>query len=117
LVKSVILLTYARYCEARPPGRYALTLFCLTLGLMSKPTLVTLSFVLLLLDYWPLGRLCDLNAGARPSLSRIRALVLEKIPMFAVVVAVSLATLLVQEGAMARPGTVPLDLEQANGCC
>lgn len=44
---------------ARKPGvlRYLLVAFLFILGLMSKPMLVTLPFALLLLDYWPLGRL------------------------------------------------------------
>ncbi len=50
--------SYAAY--ARRPGRrdcYALCMICFAFGLLSKPTMVTLPFVLLLLDYWPLGRL------------------------------------------------------------
>ena len=51
------LCAYTRY--SRKPGvlRYLLVAFLFMLGLMSKPMLVTLPFVLLLLDYWPLGRL------------------------------------------------------------
>src|SRR5271156_4462306 len=52
------LWSYARYVE-RPKswGRYLLALAFFSLGLMSKPMLVTLPFVLLLLDYWPLCRI------------------------------------------------------------
>ena len=38
------------------PSDYGLALFFFVLGLMSKPMLVTWPFVMLLLDYWPLGR-------------------------------------------------------------
>ena len=48
---------YAFYVERRELKRYLLTLFFFALGLMAKPMLVTLPFVLLLLDYWPLRRL------------------------------------------------------------
>jgi protein O-mannosyl-transferase len=51
---------YALYATRRDPGRYVfygLAVLCMALGLASKPMLVTLPFVLLLLDYWPLGRL------------------------------------------------------------
>jgi tetratricopeptide (TPR) repeat protein len=48
---------YAFYVERRDIKRYLLTLFFFALGLMAKPMLVTLPFVLLLLDYWPLRRL------------------------------------------------------------
>lgn len=73
----------------------ALSLFCL--GLMSKPMLVTLPFVLLLLDFWPLQR-CDVTqlfsfdpAGRR--------LVIEKIPFFILSVAASIITFLVQKNS------------------
>jgi Flp pilus assembly protein TadD len=55
-----LLLTLWAYVEyARKPGvfRYLLVALWFALGLMSKPMLVTLPFALLLLDYWPLGRL------------------------------------------------------------
>jgi Flp pilus assembly protein TadD len=47
---------YLRYVEQPGIHRYLLVLLSFTLGLMSKAMLVTLPFVLLLLDYWPLGR-------------------------------------------------------------
>ena len=48
---------YVFYVQRRELKRYLLTLFFFALGLMAKPMLVTLPFVLLLLDYWPLRRL------------------------------------------------------------
>ena len=51
------LLAYGRYAAAPTAGRYALVLLAAALGLMAKPMLVTLPFVLLLLDFWPLGRI------------------------------------------------------------
>lgn len=51
------LWAYARYAARPAAGRYLLTLGLFALGLMAKPMLVTLPFVLLLLDYWPLRRL------------------------------------------------------------
>ncbi len=52
------LLAYARYARSARPsfGKYLTVVALFALGLMCKPTLVTLPFVLLLLDYWPLGR-------------------------------------------------------------
>jgi protein O-mannosyl-transferase len=82
---------------------YLLSLFLLALGLMSKPTLVTWPFVMLLLDYWPLGRL-DLSTlhGLRGTLFR---LLREKIPFFVLVVAESIVLLVVQErGGGLGPG-------------
>ena len=51
------MLAYIKYAERSRPYQYRLALLALALGLMAKPMLVTLPFVLLLLDYWPLGRL------------------------------------------------------------
>ena len=48
---------YVLYVEKQRPGRYLAALFFFALGLMAKPMLVTLPFVLLLLDFWPLNRL------------------------------------------------------------
>lgn len=48
--------TYAHYIKNPGLPRYLLVLLIFMLGLMAKPMLVTLPFVLLLLDYWPLGR-------------------------------------------------------------
>jgi tetratricopeptide (TPR) repeat protein len=51
------LYAYVYYVEKKQLSKYFLCLILFTLSLMSKPTLVTLPCVLLLLDYWPLGRL------------------------------------------------------------
>jgi len=50
------LAAYVRYARAPSPGRYFIVALMFTLGLMSKPMLVTVPFVFLLLDYWPLRR-------------------------------------------------------------
>ena len=60
-------------------GRDAiLVLFFFALGLMSKPMLVTLPFLLLLLDYWPLQRLSNFKLSS----ASLLALLLEKTPLF-----------------------------------
>jgi len=51
------LLAYLHYTRTPSIGRYLTLALVVLLGLMSKPMLVTLPFVLLLLDYWPLGRI------------------------------------------------------------
>lgn len=65
------LLTMAAYVDyIRRPGigRHLLLLTTYSLGLMSKPMLVTLPVVLLLLDYWPLGRVASRSSsGVRAS--------------------------------------------------
>lgn len=60
-----MMLTLGAYCfyvEQQNIKRYAFILLFFILGLMSKPMLVTLPFVLLLFDYWPLGRLSEVKA-------------------------------------------------------
>jgi len=70
------MLTYAYYSKRPNPYKYLLTFFCFALGLLAKPMLVTLPFVLLLLDYWPLGRLRS------PTIPSAFRLALEKVPFF-----------------------------------
>ena len=86
------LLAYARYVQ-KPPSiaRYLLVAGMLTLGLMSKPTLVTMPFVLLLLDWWPLNRLGKTPDHARQPCTA-RQLILEKIPLLFLSAAACLAT-------------------------
>jgi Flp pilus assembly protein TadD len=113
---------------------YALTLALFAMGLMSKPMLVTLPFVLLLLDYWPFERF---NAPAFPrfnvltfqrsndpkeqrfngsaNASALR-LFREKLPFFALSILSCIVTVLVQRhgGAVATMAHVPLDHRIAN---
>jgi tetratricopeptide (TPR) repeat protein len=86
--------------HARPNAwRYGRTVLLHALALMAKPMAVTLPFVLLLLDFWPLGRFASAG-GARASLARAGALALEKAPLFALSAASSVVTLAAQTGAM-----------------
>ena len=100
---------YVRYAEQGRRGHYLLALACFGLGLMSKAMVVTLPCVLLLLDYWPLGRMDEGETGAplaqpRFSWRRCRALLLEKVPFFALTAASSLLTVLAQQSSGAlRP--------------
>jgi len=131
------LLAYVRYAEdgsrrsevkrqrsegggQRPEGGgrrpssilYLLSLGCFALGLMSKPMVVTLPCVLLLLDFWPLNRVRNSEFGIR----NINRLVLEKIPFFALAAAMSVATLLAQKagGALSSLGGMSLWERVAN---
>ncbi|MFA6185771.1 MAG: tetratricopeptide repeat protein [Phycisphaerae bacterium] len=104
------LLTTAAYLAyVRRPGvfRYTITLTLFALGLMAKPMLVTLPFVLLLLDYWPLGRFAAhrtvKTAGGKsrkpaPACDRraiLYKIIIEKIPFLILVVISSVITFLV----------------------
>jgi tetratricopeptide (TPR) repeat protein len=88
------MAAYIRYTQRQTIGRYLLVALALSLGLMAKPMLVTLPFVLLLLDYWPLRRFqpaqqqhrknssfCNGPAHPCPPTSA-RRLLAEKIPLF-----------------------------------
>ncbi len=74
------LLAYTRYAQRRTAWDYWQALGFFVLSLMSKPMLVTLPFVLLLLDYWPLKRLSAPKGGRVPA---FRRLALEKLPFLA----------------------------------
>jgi tetratricopeptide (TPR) repeat protein len=91
---------------------YLLALLLFALGLMSKPMLVTLPFVLLLLDYWPLRRfsLSTIN----PQLSTLRSLLAEKLPFFALSAGSSVITFLVQSGSHVVSMTMPFEARLAN---
>ena len=80
-------------------GRYWLVLLFLALGLMSKPMLVTVPFVLLLLDFWPLNRFE--TAG-------IKSLLLEKTPMLLLVACCCIVTMWAQDEAMLPSGQLSL---------
>ncbi|MGA2749322.1 MAG: tetratricopeptide repeat protein [Verrucomicrobiota bacterium] len=83
---------YVSYVRGRKAS-YAMALVCFVLGLLSKPMLVTLPFTLLLLDYWPLGRMTG-PKSQRVSFSR---LVLEKIPFLVLSAALCVKTYAVQQ--------------------
>ena len=87
---------------------YILSLLFFVLGLMSKPMLVTLPFVLWLLDYWPLRR-CD-----PPNRKTLVPLVCEKIPFVCLAIASSIVTFLVQDKSQAVRSYLPLALRLAN---
>lgn len=99
-------LAYVRYVRAPSVTRYTLVAIALALGLMSKPMIVTMPMVLLLLDYWPLNRF---QRG-------FVALVVEKLPWLAVVAASSVVTFLAQQhgGAMKSLVQMPIALRVQN---
>ena len=80
---------------------YWLALLLFTLGLMSKPMLVTVPFVLLLLDYWPLQRIIPEGQFATRDLRRLGRLFLEKAPFLLLAAADCVATILAQGSAIA----------------
>ena len=113
LSMSLWLLTmwaYLGYGKRPSWGRYLGVVGLLLLGLMSKSMLVTLPCVLLLLDYWPLGRL---GKDWREFRQRLPKLVGEKLPLFLLVAAISLLTLHSQSEGLSS-GIAPLESRAAN---
>ena len=150
------MLAYARYAGSgvggQGPGagrrntpsiwRYLLVVLLFALGLMSKPMLVSLPVVLLLLDYWPLGRLQvtgyrlqKQGAGGRGPGARGRGpgaggnsqfpipnsqlagrLLLEKVPLFALALASCVVTFVVQRitGSVFSIDVYPIGVRLAN---
>ena len=95
------LVAYAQYVKTGDRRRYWLLLGCFAIGLMAKPMLVTLPFVLLLLDWWPLKK-----PGPRFYL----------LPLFALAAAASVATVIAQRlgGAVVNLEVIPLGLRVQN---
>jgi Tfp pilus assembly protein PilF len=91
---------YHRYAKQPSMAKYLLVTATMVLGLMSKPMLVTLPFILLLLDFWPLSRpgsqLSDPGPGVI-SIQKALPLVREKIPLLLLVAASSIVTVFAQK--------------------
>lgn len=97
---------YHRWVWERVPRKYVLVFVLFACGLLSKPMLVTLPCVLLLLDVWPLGRLRPGEirseiGSVRELWAGLRPLLIEKIPLFVLSAASSAVTVYAQQGSLA----------------
>ena len=100
---------YVRYARApRNLARYLTVLLFFALGLMCKSMLVTLPFLLLLLDYWPLGRLESTAKGTRQGFALLLRLMAEKLPLLALAAAISVATLHIDNPALVSSEALPV---------
>jgi tetratricopeptide (TPR) repeat protein len=127
------LIAYVRYAEEPSIRRYAWVFIMLALGLLAKPMLVTWPFVMLLLDYWPLKRFSAVipreveesrrktskltTRGPSTSLGMtVKKLIIEKLPLFALVAASAVIASLAQSyaGAMRTFTEVPIALRLSN---
>ena len=77
------LIAYVRYADAPSIRRYAWVAITLALGLMAKPMLVTWPFVMLLLDYWPLGRFRPGRCGRDRTPTRAGSALNRRLPQIA----------------------------------
>src|SRR4051812_30530235 len=102
----------AYYCYAKRPDwrRYLAFGALFILGLMSKPMVITLPFVLLLLDYWPLGRMQGSPSQPDVPQSSLSRLLAEKLPLFALSAASAVITMKAQRAGGAVRSTAQFSL-------
>jgi protein O-mannosyl-transferase len=115
------LAAYLAYVRRPGVGRYLLVAVALVLGLLAKPMLVTLPCVLLLLDWWPLrrwrpGPVAAASAVSLPPAAPWGRLLLEKVPLFGLVLASCVLTFLAQSrgDAVRSFESYPLDVRVWN---
>jgi protein O-mannosyl-transferase len=100
---ALTLWAYLKYADRPGAARYATVLALFVCGLMSKPMIVTLPVVLLLIDYW----------RERPITRRV---LIEKIPLLALAAGSSVITYIVQQRGGAVVDQIPLSLRLGNAC-
>jgi len=105
---------YVRYVRQRSRARYGALLLFFALGLLCKPMLVTLPAVLLLLDYWPLGRMPSAAESREKKFQILRTLVVEKLPLVGLALASCAATIVAQQVAMQPLTSISLPLRAGN---
>ncbi len=110
---------YLRFVRRPGTGRYLVVATLFALGLTCKPMVVTLPFVLLLLDYWPLGRMAPAegpDGSWRTLVPRLSRLAREKVPLFLLSGLSCIVTYLAQagDGAVYSSWHLPLASRVAN---
>ncbi len=110
-LEMIALLLYARYAEHPTTKRYLPVGTVFALSLMAKPMLVTFPVILLLLDYWPLGRI-----EWPPRWPKDRRVVLEKVPLLLLSLAASIVTMVAQRsyGTVASLAGTPVTVRIQN---
>jgi protein O-mannosyl-transferase len=105
------LAAYGWYAQRPGWRRYFAVAGLFVAGLMSKPMVITLPFVLLLLDYWPLGRVQGSTPGPlRVPQKSLAKLVIEKLPLFALALASAIITMQTQSAGGAVRSALQLSL-------
>jgi tetratricopeptide (TPR) repeat protein len=114
----IAIAAYARYAARPGPARYAAVVLSFVASLMAKPMLVTLPFLLLLLDGWPLGRAPGFRTvtDSRFAPADWKRLIVEKAPLLVLSIASSAITVIAQSrgGSVADLGEVGLGSRIAN---
>jgi protein O-mannosyl-transferase len=103
------LWAYGWYAQKPGWKRYLAVIALFACGLASKPMVITLPFVLLLLDYWPLARVRGVSSEANKTQAPWSRLVLEKLPLLALSAASAVITMQAQQagGAIRTASDVP----------
>jgi protein O-mannosyl-transferase len=99
------ILFYLRYVRRKSIREYCIAVMLFVLGLLSKSMIVTLPFILLLIDIWPLNRISreSPKAFCRGFLTRV----IEKIPFFLCSLSMCVLTVLAQDTALAKEDVLP----------
>ena len=111
------MTAYAWYARSPSLKRYFPVAALFALGLMAKQMLVTLPFILLLMDYWPLNRFLPRQGEFSPERVGTMSLLIEKVPLLVLAAAAALITLLAQNsgGALSHADTGSTLVNIGNG--
>lgn len=115
LFLMLTLWAYVRYASSPRIGTYILVVVFFAMGLMAKPMLVTLPLVLLLIDYWPIGRTVPSSHSLINRVS-VKGLLAEKIPLLILSFGTGAGALIAQKGgrALASLEAIPLGIRLSN---
>jgi len=107
-----LLLAYRRYVARPSPARFGLVALVLALGLMTKPILIAAPILLLVLDWWPLGRLRRDSSAGRAT----KAPLLEKVPLIVLAAGAAALTVFAQRegGTVVTVDMLPLPARAGN---
>ncbi len=110
------MLAYYRYARRPSVVRYLIVFMCFILGSLSKSMMVTFPFTLLLFDYWPLNRHSPTDEPTAVHFPKKswKWLVMEKIPMIAVSIIISLVAIWTQSKSMVDIQNLPVLMRIAN---
>jgi tetratricopeptide (TPR) repeat protein len=114
------IAAYAAWTERGGAGRYLAVLASFALSLLAKPMLVTLPFVLLLLDFWPLRRFENadgrMEGDRKSAICNLQSAILEKLPLFALALGMAALTIQAhkQVGGLVPLERLPLGVRLAN---
>ncbi len=100
------MLSYFYYTKTKSQNYYLATVLLFAFSLLSKPMLVTLPIIFILLDFWPLKRIADFDFKKHKK--KLKQLVSEKIPFFLMSIGVSILTVMAQKNALISPETVSI---------